>query len=206
VPRRRALLEVALGPELSEAGVPGESSAAGGHGTTVRTRCSWPRWPCLRGRSALPVLTQGDATICWTSCAAPASCGGFDGAGSWVPCRLVATAGGEDPGSRPGLRGGGRRPGGHRSPTGPAITVAFAPTKGDARVGDPEAHRARVDRIVPSGPPARWCAGTGSAGIARRAAPPGGPEASAQCRRPGCRSGDVLALDQLGPDLDCVRA
>jgi len=159
---------------------------------------------------ALPVLTQGDAhhLLDVLRLRPGELVVASDGAGSWVPCRLVATAGGR--GSREvdlasvvevdGPVATDPRPG-------PAITVAFAPTKGDR----PEWVTQKltelgVDRIVPirtARSVVRWDGERGDRAVERlrRVA----REASAQCRRPWLPEvGDVLGLDQLGPDLDCV--
>jgi 16S rRNA (uracil1498-N3)-methyltransferase len=110
-----------------------------------------------------------------------------DGAGAWAPCRVAAASGlrgpqDRDPTSLLYVDG----PVVHQARTGPAITVAFAPTKGDR----PEwvvqkLTELGVDRIVPlrSGRSVvRWESGRGERAVERlrRVA----REASAQCRRP----------------------
>ena len=129
---------------------------------------------------AAPVLTQGDAhhllDVLRLRPGELVVAG--DGAGSWAPCRLAATAGGRgarDPTRPPCWRSRARRSPQPRPE--PAITVAFAPTKGDR----PEWVTQKltelgVDRIVPLRTVrsvVRWEGERGDPG--RRAAAPGGP-------------------------------
>jgi 16S rRNA (uracil1498-N3)-methyltransferase len=159
---------------------------------------------------AAPVLTQGDAhhLLDVLRLRPGELVVASDGTGSWVPCRLVATTGGRsarhvdlaavvevdgpvttDP--RPE----------------PAVTVAFAPTKGDR----PEWVTQKltelgVDRIVPiraARSVVRWEGERGARAVERlrRVA----REASAQCRRPWLpHVEEVVALDQLGAELGGV--
>jgi 16S rRNA (uracil1498-N3)-methyltransferase len=157
-----------------------------------------------------PVLTQGDAhhllDVLRLRPGELVVAG--DGAGSWAPCRLAAAAGARgsrdvDPTTVLEVDG----PVTVQPRPEPAITVAFAPTKGDR----PEWVTQKltelgVDRIVPLRTVrsvVRWDGERGSRAVERlrRVA----REASAQCRRTWLpQVGEVLALDQLGPELGAV--
>jgi 16S rRNA (uracil1498-N3)-methyltransferase len=156
-----------------------------------------------------PVLTQGDARhlldVLRLRPGELVVAG--DGAGAWAPCRVAAATGARgsrdvDPGTVLVVDG----PVVVQPRPEPAITVAFAPTKGDR----PEWVTQKltelgVDRIVPLRTVrsvVRWDGERGSRAVERlrRVA----REASAQCRRTWLpQVGEVLALDQLGPELGC---
>lgn len=194
------------------AGAPGEPPAGPeGSGTTGPD-------PVLLAAAAMvfvddparPVLTQGDAhhlldVLRLRPGELIVAC---DGAGAWTPCRLVAAAGPRgsrqvDPAAVVEVDG----PVATQPRPEPAVTVAFAPTKGDR----PEWVTQKltelgVDRIVPIRTVrsvVRWDGERGSRAVERlrRVA----REASAQCRRTWLpQVGEVLSLDQLGPELGGV--
>ncbi len=165
---------------------------------------------------AAPVLTQGDAhhlfDVLRLRPGEPVVAG--DGAGMWCPCRVA-----------PGTEGRGWRqmdpatllvadgPAVRQARVGPAVTVAFAPTKGDR----PEwvvqkLTELGVDRIVPlrtARSVVRWEGERGERAVSKLARV--ALEAAAQCRRTWLPEvGGVTTLDGLasagGPEPVLARA